>query len=240
MDYVISAVVSCSSLVIVAIVIYMVYFTKVDCELSEWKKWSECDKECDGGKQTRTRTIIKDSKNGGKECGNLKETKKCNTNPCPIDCKLSDWSEWSECDKECEGGQKKRTRTILEEPRNGGKKCEALEEIERCNDNVCGSRLTPPELNTCRDYIVYNIPVGDRETPILKMQNEGDILKEFCKTELRAVDIVYCAKNPDETFCKFISKNISRDDFDNFCLSKQNSRDKEEYKKQCDYLKMFY
>lgn len=44
----------------------------------------------------------------------------------PADCVFSDWSAWSTCDKECGGGQRIRTRTILENLVNGGKACEGI------------------------------------------------------------------------------------------------------------------
>ena len=47
----------------------------IDCVMSEWSK---CDKECGGGKQTRT--IVTPAK-GGKACGDL--TQVCNTQVCP-------------------------------------------------------------------------------------------------------------------------------------------------------------
>ncbi|CAD7936457.1 unnamed protein product [Amoebophrya sp. A120] len=113
----------------------------VDCKLSEWSYWSDCDKECDGGQRTRTREITTEEKNGGKPCkGSLKETKECNTRPChsAADCQLSEWSSWGECSKSCGGGQQQKTRTIEVAAKFGGQPCtDPLVEIQGCNEQVC-------------------------------------------------------------------------------------------------------
>ena len=52
--------------------------------MSAWSGWSICSKTCNSGSQTRTRQIVTNPKDGGKDCPKTKkETKDCNTNPCP-------------------------------------------------------------------------------------------------------------------------------------------------------------
>ena len=53
-----------------------------DCLLSDWSDWSDCDAVCDGGTQTRSRTVVKPAVNGGKACGALTDSKACNTDKC--------------------------------------------------------------------------------------------------------------------------------------------------------------
>ena len=74
----------------------------------EWSNvaWSTCSVTCDAGTQTRTRTCTNPSpQNGGNPCaGDATETQACNNNPCttappPVDGGLTEWSEWSNCDK---------------------------------------------------------------------------------------------------------------------------------------------
>jgi hypothetical protein len=109
----------------------------IDCQVGEWTAWSACDKSCGGGKQTRTRLITKPAENGGKPCPALTETQDCNTQACPVDCKVSEWSAWSACDKTCGGGTQTRTRTVTRAAANGGKECPLLTETQACNTQTC-------------------------------------------------------------------------------------------------------
>lgn len=76
----------------------------VDCTWNEWSPYSECDVDCGGGTQQRTR-----SKNAaqfnGKDCdGPIAMSIPCNTQACPVDCSWNTWSKFGACDKPCGGG----------------------------------------------------------------------------------------------------------------------------------------
>ena len=109
----------------------------VNCETSAWSSWSTCSKTCGSGTQTRTRTITKPASNGGQDCGGLVENQSCNTQPCPSDCVMSDWSSWSTCSKTCGGGTQTRTRTVVKPAANGGQECGTLTETQSCNTQAC-------------------------------------------------------------------------------------------------------
>ncbi|XP_024919574.1 thrombospondin type-1 domain-containing protein 7B [Cynoglossus semilaevis] len=47
--------------------------------------------------------------------------------PCPLDCKLSDWSAWSACSASCDSGLKIRSRWLREKAFNGGRPCPKLD-----------------------------------------------------------------------------------------------------------------
>lgn len=47
--------------------------------------------------------------------------------PCPLDCKLSDWSPWSACSASCGSGLKIRSKWLREKPFNGGRPCPKLD-----------------------------------------------------------------------------------------------------------------
>ena len=51
----------------------------------EFGEWSECNAECDGGIETRTRQCNNPAPVGnGADCeGDNSESRECNTNPCP-------------------------------------------------------------------------------------------------------------------------------------------------------------
>lgn len=109
------------------------------CEVNQWSEWSACDKACGGGSAKRTRSIKSEAQNGGADCPLLSETRACNTAGCPqpVDCKVSEWSEFSECDKQCGGGLQTRNRNIEVEAAHGGAACPITIESRNCNTQGC-------------------------------------------------------------------------------------------------------
>lgn len=97
----------------------------IDCKVSPWTDWSECyqlTNETTGevySAKTRKRTVTEPAKEGGSCNAELWQEEKCATN----DCKLTPWSEWSECYPEDKKYLQARYRTIEEDPLNGGKSC---------------------------------------------------------------------------------------------------------------------
>lgn len=53
--------------------------------------------------------------------------------PAPVDCVVSDWSDWSECVE----GTQTRTRTIITSPEHGGMACPVLTETRSCSSGYC-------------------------------------------------------------------------------------------------------
>ena len=54
----------------------------VDCVVSSWGSFGDCSQVCDGGIQTRTRTISQPVAYGGVTCPTLQDTQVCNTQDC--------------------------------------------------------------------------------------------------------------------------------------------------------------
>jgi len=124
-----------------------------DCQLSTWSEWGPCSRPCGGGQQFSTRQVAVQPRGRGKTCGangggTLKRTKSCNTDWCsgtePVDCALAPWSLWSDCTASCDGGEQQRQRSIVTEPKNGGRPCNLAEmaELRACNEHGCDVRVS--------------------------------------------------------------------------------------------------
>ena len=96
----------------------------IDCEVSAWSDWGDCE----AGTISRTRTIITAAEGNGQGCPALTETQSCTQGGSPIDCVVSNWSNWGSC----VSGKQSRSRTITTSPTNGGKSCGALNDSKSC------------------------------------------------------------------------------------------------------------
>ncbi|XP_037119281.1 thrombospondin type-1 domain-containing protein 7A-like isoform X2 [Syngnathus acus] len=85
------------------------------------------------------------------------ETSRCNSHghieeaciiPCPSDCKLSEWSNWSRCSKSCGSGVKVRSKWLREKPYNGGRPCPKLDHV-----NQAQVYEVVPCVSDCGQYI---------------------------------------------------------------------------------------
>jgi len=117
-----------------------------DCTVSQWSVFSTCTLPCGGGKQTRTREVTSQRRNGGAICPVLKETRPClsshrDLERCPNDCLVSSWSAWGECSKQCGGGTQLRHRNVTQNPSSRGRPCPAISESKHCNVELCGVQL---------------------------------------------------------------------------------------------------
>jgi hypothetical protein len=92
-----------------------------DCEVSEWIP-GECSKQCKGGVQTLTRQVIIPNVKGA-DCPPLSMQQSCNTQDCPVDCSMGEWSGWTTCSSKCGGGIMQRIRNVKERAQHGGKVC---------------------------------------------------------------------------------------------------------------------
>ena len=123
-----------------------------DCDVDNWVPEEcsvPCDDSCDhrddggagamgcGGWQMIERKIVVKNNTCGMACPALSRWKRCNQVKCPVDCVLSDWSGFSSCTAECEGGVRGRTRSLMVKPKNGGLACNSVEEEESCNTMSC-------------------------------------------------------------------------------------------------------
>jgi len=110
----------------------------VDCEQSDWSGWSKCTKDCEGGVESRTRSILIKPKNGGQSCNTVSEIKPCNTGSCDRDCTLAKWTEWGFCTMACGGGLQERVRKV-DIPTRGEGECPKDHSPDRWNERSCNT-----------------------------------------------------------------------------------------------------
>ncbi|GBP71439.1 Thrombospondin type-1 domain-containing protein 7A [Eumeta japonica] len=63
--------------------------------------------------------------------------------PCPNDCVVSAWSDWSPCEQTKWGGRRDRTRVLLRGANDGGAECPQLVEAEPCAPHLHSWHLAP-------------------------------------------------------------------------------------------------
>jgi len=129
----------------------------VDCEVDNWvgrKCTVPCDDscpavpdasevyECGGWQEIYRKVVVAPPDECGLRCPDLARTKKCNQIKCPVDCVMSEWSGWSKCTADCEGGVRSKTRSLMVKPKNGGLACNTQEETEACNTMSCDRDCT--------------------------------------------------------------------------------------------------
>jgi hypothetical protein len=120
----------------------------VDCHLAAWSGWSKCSAECGGGVTQRVREVKMAMKYGGKPCGETSETKACNAQACEKDCELTEWTKWTACSKDCDGGTKKRQKFVKSEAEGAGK-CAGEWSSKRLEYKNCNMKRCGPQ--TCKN-----------------------------------------------------------------------------------------
>jgi len=108
----------------------------IDCEVSDWIE-GDCSQPCGSGIMTKKRTIKVNPNENGAKCPPLEIDEVCNPNPCPVDCKVDEWQEWSACSASCGTGVKERIRSVLKHAAFGGTPCDSTNEDESCNTQSC-------------------------------------------------------------------------------------------------------
>ncbi|CAL1174103.1 unnamed protein product [Cladocopium goreaui] len=105
-----------------------------DCELGEWSQWSQCSVTM---QRERQRHFQQPARLGGLPCmGPLHQTETCQ--PAAVDCVVSDWTDWDECDQSCGAAQARRERAITQFPKHGGKLCPTdLKQMKACSVPNC-------------------------------------------------------------------------------------------------------
>eukprot|EP00931_Biecheleriopsis_adriatica_P114811 TRINITY_DN90706_c0_g1_i1.p1 TRINITY_DN90706_c0_g1~~TRINITY_DN90706_c0_g1_i1.p1 ORF type:complete len:1304 (-),score=207.99 TRINITY_DN90706_c0_g1_i1:46-3576(-) len=111
----------------------------VDCKISGWKSMTKCSATCGGGVHREARLIEKHPEKGGDPCpAELVRELRCNTQPCPKDCVMSEWASHGDCSLTCGGGTVKQIRSVQASAQHGGTPCsDLLERTISCNSHPC-------------------------------------------------------------------------------------------------------
>merc|ERR1719491_1684994 len=164
----------------------------VDCKLSTWSGWSKCSAQCGGGVTQRLREVKTAMKYGGKPCGGTSQTTACNNQACEKDCELSDWTKWTACSKDCDGGTAKRQKFVKTVAEGAGK-CPSSWSLKRLEYKKCN-------MKRCK------LPVGnltmtcDKELDIvLLIDGSGSLGKAGWAAEIKAAQMFVDAFNVQGT-----------------------------------------
>lgn len=87
--------------------------------------------------QVLERSVLSPPSNGGIQCLPLIMKQRCNEQPCPVDCAMSEWSGFSRCSADCGGGVAERVRRVKVHPRYEGTPCGEQTETIACNMQAC-------------------------------------------------------------------------------------------------------
>lgn len=128
----------------------------VNCVTGPFSEFSACSEACGGGTRTRSRAVLVEPAHNGTACGPLEETEPCNTEPCAVQCLVSEWSEFGACSSQCGGGHQSRTRTITRPPQNGGLECPPLVDTRQCNVHACANCT----LSAWDEWSACSVPCG--------------------------------------------------------------------------------
>ncbi|KAB0370901.1 hypothetical protein FD755_017310 [Muntiacus reevesi] len=138
----------------------------IPCLLSLWSEWSDCSVTCGKGMRTRQRMLKSLAELG--DCNEeLEQVEKCMLPECPIDCELTEWSQWSECNKSCGKGHMIRTRMIQMEPQFGGTPCPETVQRKKCRIRKC---LRNPSIQNLR----WREARESRRSEQLREESDGD------------------------------------------------------------------
>jgi hypothetical protein len=210
----------------------------VDCVQAQWSGWSKCSADCGGGVQQRVRDVKVAMRYNGKPCGKQKQSKACNIAACEKDCELSDWTKWSTCSKDCDGGTLKRTK-FVQHPAEGSGKCAGVWDPARLQYKPCNQkRCKVPEgealaCNRTLDVILMidMCPKTGKDGWDAQMKAATTFVDAFNPEKANMAVITYCGPRTWSGVSKCTGKSTEKIDTETVCKIKILSHFTDDLKK---------
>merc|ERR1719287_155623 len=215
----------------------------VNCQLHAWSGWSKCSAKCGGGVTQRLRDVKQAMMYEGKPCDQTSQTKACNAEACEKDCELSEWTKWTKCSKDCDGGSKKRIKFITE-PAEGegtcaGKWSKARLEYKGCNRIRCKIPTGRKTItcNTTMDVILMidECPKNGEKAFKAQIEAASTLVDAFGGDGITAVAnfaiIQYCGPRTWSGVSKCAGKSTEKVDIEKTCRTKVVQHFDEDLKK---------
>mmetsp|Transcript_29454 Transcript_29454/g.47374 ORF Transcript_29454/g.47374 Transcript_29454/m.47374 type:complete len:867 (-) Transcript_29454:66-2666(-) len=199
----------------------------VDCKQEVWSGWSKCSADCGGGVQQRVRDIKVAMRYNGKPCGKQKESKACNVAACEKDCELSDWTAWTSCSKDCDGGTAKRSKFVSAAAEGSGK-CPGTWSEARLQYKPCRMhRCKVPEhqalyCNRTVDVILLidACPKGGAASWTAQIQAANTFLDSLNPDKAHVAAITYCGPRTWSGVSQCTGKSTEKIDTEKVCKVK--------------------
>jgi len=179
----------------------------------------------------------------GKPCGATSQAKACNAAACELDCELGEWTKWTKCSKDCDGGTQKRQKFITT-PAEGAGECAGDWSADRleykaCHMHRCEILTTRKVLacNTTMDVtlLIDECPKTGKEGFKAQIQTAKNVVDAFSGPGVTSVAnfavIKYCGPRTWSGVSKCEGKSKKKIDTEALCRVKVVQHFTEEAKK---------
>ncbi|XP_065091096.1 somatomedin-B and thrombospondin type-1 domain-containing protein-like [Ochlerotatus camptorhynchus] len=113
-----------------------------------------------------------------------------------IDCVVSEWGPWNECDTPCGPGTTSRNRTVRQKPRNGGKHCPSLLQNRGCLGTDCHATSNRPALLQETALLLPVATLSSRRHENYTTSSGGDVIQR-----LQIRKNTFHAHKPTDGYC---------------------------------------
>ena len=169
----------------------------VDCVVSDWTQWDDCDATCGAAQARRQRQVVRFPSLHGKKCPtDLAQMKACSVPNCDVkDCQVSGWLSWSDCSTSCGQGHQSRLRSVINLREPGGYGCF----FSIAENKVCHASTECSQDCTWHDWEEWQAcsqscggGVKTRKRKLMLPENGGKHCAEKDMQEVRACNVGTC------------------------------------------------